>query len=382
LAGALAAFFMAVHPWLLRYGVDARAYGLIQLLVPLGVLCWWKMLLVRPAQMRWWWGFCLTLVLLMWSHPGCVWICLTFAGAALLVMWKHWEKEFRWAGIRRLMAVSAVAAGIYLVLMLPCLIQVSTWGDRNQDSNHLTLKYAADSLRQICYGDEGGVCGLPLWSGTVVVALLVAVAASGVMRLLREHRSLGLLVLCGAAVLGCCLCVIGLKSLYFYHRFLIGLGPVFAALVALGATASFRMPSVVVSLLAFGGFVAAARPQLLNLTTHSYSPWREAVHWTVTSSEKPLHLTGLGHGREAVQLFFKDALEFDEDDPAALEKLLAKPLSEGKACFLAFGYPELHRAKLPKMMQWLNSSGNWVRVWQRDGIEPEFQVSVYRWVRY
>ncbi|MDB6070402.1 MAG: hypothetical protein JWL81_1573, partial [Verrucomicrobiales bacterium] len=146
LAGDPAALFtaalMAIHPWLLRYGVDARSYGMAVFFIATGLTALERA--THPETRRpalWWWLFGACQFFLMWSHvvahlAVCAGLC---AAVAWLILRSKSPDKFQ--KLARLLVINALAAAFLLVAFLPNLLQALTWGERNDDGNLLTGSY-------------------------------------------------------------------------------------------------------------------------------------------------------------------------------------------------------------------------------------------------
>jgi uncharacterized membrane protein YozB (DUF420 family) len=62
------------------------------------------------------------------------------------------ERAVRARLVARLTAMAGLAACVFLVLYLPCLLQALCWGERNQDGNLLTRAYFLETLAQMGSG--------------------------------------------------------------------------------------------------------------------------------------------------------------------------------------------------------------------------------------
>jgi 4-amino-4-deoxy-L-arabinose transferase-like glycosyltransferase len=120
-AGLTAAAIAVVSPLVHYYGVEARAYSLVQL-ETLGVLYLAFRALRSPAQLKWWGLLAVAEALQLWTHGYAVFVV---AALPLIFLLASPQNRFRVAA--RALAVSALAT----VLALPPLlnaIQMSTVG--------------------------------------------------------------------------------------------------------------------------------------------------------------------------------------------------------------------------------------------------------------
>lgn len=128
-AGLAAALLMALHPWHLRYSTEARGYTLLLLFLILSA--WLALIALRSGKWRGWLGFGLAQFLCMYSWKGAMYplaaINLT------LFAWMIWGKlqkveanadACRSPNFWRWLVVNLMAAGLFINLVYPCLLQV------------------------------------------------------------------------------------------------------------------------------------------------------------------------------------------------------------------------------------------------------------------
>lgn len=393
IAGLGAALLLAVHPWAIRYSVDARAYALLLLLVPLG--CWLLGKLLRqPDRLRWWWLFGMNQFLLMWSHVLSLYVCAALTSAGALLLWRTTrERREQWVRLLRLGAVNAWGAALLAILLLPCLVQVAHWADRNQDRNILTWQYFLETAGQATLGVERSLpqvpesSGIPTlenlhgvgpWLGWGAVTLFLLLAVRGWILLRRSVPSASLIFSALFLAAGLGLALVAATQFYFYHRFLIGLAGPLVILAACGASLSPSRRWIGPATLGIGYLLLAA-PQWHLLTSRSYAPWKEASAWIQAGADHSFQVTGIGHGGDAFQAYLPAAAVLKKDDPAALENTAKAAAAAGRRFFVCYAYPALHRANLPQVMQCIEASGHFETVWEQGGIEPEFYVRICQW---
>ncbi|MCP5540815.1 MAG: glycosyltransferase family 39 protein [Akkermansiaceae bacterium] len=82
--GLLAAVFLALHPWHLRFSTEARGYGLFFAFAALTLLCLIRA--VRGGRWSWWFGFALAETGCLWSYLGSLYFLVALNVAALALM--------------------------------------------------------------------------------------------------------------------------------------------------------------------------------------------------------------------------------------------------------------------------------------------------------
>jgi hypothetical protein len=120
-AGALAAWLLAIHPWMLRLGSEARGYPFIFLFIP---LTW--LLAMRAIRMAGWRNFAALAaaefaMLYVWPATAITVVVLNIAVlAGILLRWQ----EGRPAALARWLVTGSLAADILLALSAPCVLQL------------------------------------------------------------------------------------------------------------------------------------------------------------------------------------------------------------------------------------------------------------------
>ncbi len=401
LAGLVAAFLLAMHPWAIRYSVDLRAYGFLLLLAPLGAWAVTK-LVESPGRLRWWWLFGFLQFLLLWFHLLSLYLAAAFFATAAVLIWKSQPAgPDRRRLLGRLVAVNAFGAALWCLAMLPCLYQAMQWQERNQDSNTLTFSYLLSTLSQISFGVEPEWPILPETQGLVslstlaggfgwlAVLVLFILAIIGGRTLWRTHRPAGVLFLFISLFAALFLVIVAQTGFYFYHRFVVGLAFPFAALVALGAAGSLAeagqsvrraglVLQAVALLICYGALVF---PQIQLLLHRSYTPWNEAAR-ALRAEEvagNKIRVIGLGHGGDALRCYYPNITEVKDDLPEAIAKAATEAAAANEPLYVCLGYPALHAEKLPKSLALVRNEAQFTRVWEQFGIEPEFTVRIYRY---
>jgi Dolichyl-phosphate-mannose-protein mannosyltransferase len=122
-AGVVAAALMALHPWLLKLGTEARGYPFVFLFVPLMALC---IVQAAPnASWRWLAAFAALEFGLLYAWPGTL-LTVLVANAALLALILRLapNRESRGKAVSRWLAANAFTGLALLPLMAPWIPQV------------------------------------------------------------------------------------------------------------------------------------------------------------------------------------------------------------------------------------------------------------------
>ena len=122
--GLVAAVFMAVHPWHVRFSVEARGYSLMLLFFILTL--WALMKALRDGRKRDWLVFGLMQFLMMYSWKGGVYALIFANGvvAARLFWGPMPDKSLRRVAVVRWMAAGLLGAMMFIPLAMPGQLQM------------------------------------------------------------------------------------------------------------------------------------------------------------------------------------------------------------------------------------------------------------------
>lgn len=406
LAGLLAAFFLALHPWHIRYGIDSRGYTF---LVPLTLIALWSLWracgpLARGAAFQAadgahadptadtttvpgeaahsagaWWVFGITQALILWSHLLSVWVCLALCATGGWWIWHQHAGARRWQRLARLTAVQVAGAMVFFQLFLPNLLQATQWGARNQDGRLLDGPTLFDTLTQAAVGQPQAGSAL----------FVFALASAGLIMAWKRRMpgAAGLLALSAGAAFF--LVAIAAAGFFFYPRFLFAvIVPLAAAVgIALGEVALLRkrggQPGRAAALLAMAGMLGwlfglgAKSPD--TTTRERFSPLREAAAVLREAQAAGAHVFGFGFGAEALQ-YYLPTLPYarEADAPETLAAAVEKARAAGRPLLVAVGYEELNRLALPAGFSLLDDASRFTEVWSQPGLEPQFAYRIRR----
>ena len=371
-AGVATAWVMALHPWLLRYGVDARAYGMIIWILPFTLRAAWEALTPPGGgRWRWWWALAAGMCLLMWAHAlSHASICSAlFIAGIVVIRRQNRSPEVRRFLIARLVAMAALGSCIFFILFLPCFLQAMCWHSKNQDGNLLTLRYAAETLAEIGSGADR-ITNPAVW-------LFLIPAAVGC--LLPGRLSGGGRIWLAAALAGYAAfaAIVALRGGFFYHRFVMGLAPVLA--VGFGtACTHLRLPRLAAPAVV-GSLALLWLPQLRLLTSRSYCPWRETASFLSeagkASGDRAI-LAGFGLGANMLECYLPQVRDHRRDGVSAL---IEEARRDNRPLFIAWAYHDYLRSIMPEDMALLEDPGHFTTVSVLPGIEPQFDCRIARW---
>ena len=376
--GALVAVLAYVsHAWFVRFGVDARGYGFVLLLVPL--LAGSLGRAVQTGRWRWWLTFGFTEFLLIWTFFGSVYVlvCVNLAGAAMAWLLPLGKPE-RVTLLARWAVANVMAVMLLVALMAPCIPQLFEFMSTKPLQGTLDVAWFTDGL---CYL----ACGVPWheWdaanplcaslmegpvSRTMTLSLLGLLAFGfifGCVMLALDARKRWLLL----PVLGAPLMMIAHQSasgIRPYHWYLVPFlpGVMLAWAAAGGAWWRWFQKSprpamswtAQASLLSLLGLILSHRlsaDERALLRAHPIEPCRESVALTRTITN-PRHPD---YDKDVITSGFSFYTEgYDEGLHrfATVEELTALALradAEKKRFFVNFGFPAMTRGANPGIMK-------------------------------
>ncbi len=248
-AAPLTAFFAAVHPWLIRWDVEARGYSLELLLAPLAIAL--MIVALRAGRWRWWLLFGVVEVLLFYAHLGSLYLLVPLNLAALFLAWRpgkgRWNpltnpQLWRWG------VANGLAAMAVIQLLAPCLRPLKLWLASPRAQGDIGWPWIEDALSFFASGmpwnewDAANPNSLTLaerihqWPvlSMAALALLTPLFFMGLVWFLTSlRRAFYLSILLTPTVLTILQAKIGGKVLYPWY--LVGFLPQFLMIIAIGA---------------------------------------------------------------------------------------------------------------------------------------------------
>ncbi len=398
----VAALLLAVHPWHVRYGAEARAYGLVLLFALAAALA----LQGALARGRWrdWLAFGATQLALLWTQPSAIYLVVCFGvGAALRVALGAGPVRDRAIGLGRL-AVSGVAAAlVFALVMAPNIAQSLAWTDVFQEQQRIYAAVLRDLWVNVAIGmqDWTGVeaqppeayATLPVlaaerpWVVPFVNGLLPLVCGAGLVRLAwrsRDARTVLLVMLGGMAL---ALYVTHARQMYYYHRFVIyALVPLVAGLVAgwdlpvaaLTKTRAQRAVRAAWLLAGVAAYQAVVWPQTRLLLTRPVAPMREVgAYLRGLSGDDPTRVLrgGLGLGGEMPALYdpWLRSLQTEE----AFQALLAEAERTGAPLVIAYAYRGQNEPRFPAAFALLDDPEHFEPMAEWRGVEIAHHYRVF-----
>ena len=388
-AGLLAGMLLALHPWHMHWGVDARSYSIGIFSVVLAAVC--LVGAIDTGRWRWWLGFGLAQCLLMWASLMHLWVAAGLFGVAAVMVTKnpHWRPRAPQWG--RLVLANVLGGLGFLQVMGPNLIQfvqASKLRDPAvEEFSKLTAAGLMDFLSHLFLGLPHAV---PTWrddepistwtslfadtplAGHALLAAAMLLALFGLIRLGAAHRPAA--VVLGAIAAAGVVHLVLTRALdwYYYPRFSTYLLPVVVlgwavAWVSLGRLAARRLavagPLAVLVAVLF--FLATASPQLLNLFRHGHEPFPQLrASFAAKRAAAPggAAITACyGLAGDIMQEIYDPRCQFIRS-AREIEELMARSRQSGQPLYIAYGLQSFNRYTVPDGFRLLDDPRLFLRV--------------------
>ena len=364
-SGAIAAaLFLALHPWHMRYGTEARAYSLVVLWVILG--CLWLTCAIGDERGRWrfWLLFGFNQLMITWSLPNGFWYAAAFAVAGIIVIYRQWNNpRERQSAISRLLAVNVMAAMVFLPLFMPNALQFLDWAPIN-DHAMLTWSSLKNAVCQMAFGmDISGGSGIEAegiaslstdleslpWITWPTILLLLSSVLFGAIRLGMNRP--GATVMLAALILAtiASLLLTKIAGQHFYHRYIIySLVPV-SIWFGIGLTGLTRSItpgptlSILCTVLLLGLYLFTTRAPRQLLNSRPYAPFADItthLEHLEKNATPPVHVIGYGLGGRMMQVYYPGT-HFAKN-LAGLKKEIAAARQQGRRPIIVLGYRQLN----------------------------------------
>lgn len=399
-AGIVAAVLLAVHPWHIRYGVDARAYALV---VPLCISALYAatcQIESRGRLLRHWVWLGLNQFLWLWAFPNALFdVGVMFALLAWLLVKQETNTADRWTVFLRLAVTHAFAAMLLIQMFLPNFMQARHWAGKEADAHGLDLPLAVQTLQQLAVGVIPGDLDLVGFSsekvkqlhdthaaipaiGTLVTGPITLIALFGLLILVVQRRKPGMIVL---GIIASGLLFAGVTCFaksYFYPRFAIALLVPFVIGLAWTTTQLGTRPVTtaarsIIILVALAAYVILPNPIRQVLWSAPYSPLRDVAELVEKQTRaSPSLVLCYGLGNEALPVYSPHAIKVN--NASELEAQLQKAKAEQRTVYLVQGYNTFNRAVFADGFRLIDDPKVFGEIAAFPAIDPEFYFRVLK----
>lgn len=398
-AGVAAAMILAVHPWYLRYGVDARAYALVVPLCLSGLFAATRLIEVGGRNAWHWAWFGLTEMVWLWAYPNAA-IDVTALNLLLLtfLIRHHKDKKDRITVLLRFVVTNVFAALLLLQLFLPNLMQARRWAGQEADKHVIDAALLNQTAANLIAGMEHTLpgpsletAGIPylnqhwLLTGLLFASLVSVVITVGVKKLFKE-RSLHVILLGAMVASSVAFATLTyVANTYFYPRFIVAVLPCLIAIAVLAARYlpwSKKQAPLWWTGLCGVGYLLILWPAWTLLLSRPIAPLHDVATFVQKDAAKtdkaPLILC-YGLGREALPIY--EPRTIPVDTLAELQQVMDKAKAEDRPLYAIYGYPGFNRQRLPEGFKLLDDKALFTEVAAFPGIESDFYFRVLKSVR-
>jgi len=295
-AAMIAPWLLALHPWFVRYGSEARGYAFMLLFIPLLLIT--LLAALRDGRWRSWLLVGLVEFLLFASYLGSVYLLVVVNAVALLVVILDRELDGvqKRSQISRWFIASSLAGMAAVQMMLPLLPQLRLYMEQTAGTAKMGLDWVTDALSYMATGIPWRLWDVDnphsiAWSrgGDAVhslvvpgLVILVALALLGLVVGSRKGRGPAVRLFAFVWLLPVVLMFLhnAISGTYLYPwYFLLGLpGLVVVLSIGLGALgAKSRILGIAAPVLLLGLYALAVNPASHLLRTVSSEPRAESV---------------------------------------------------------------------------------------------------------
>lgn len=409
IAGAISAWFLAIHPWFLRYMTEARGYSLMLLFATLAALCLIKAL--RGGRWLWWGLFALCEFLFLYSYPGALYlaVCMNTAAVAAMLIQSNVPGRHRANQAWRWFVTNTAAAVVAIQLLAPTVPQMALWLQRDRAKADLGLPFLMDVWAFLSTGmawfpwdSNNPLChsltGLAESHPALHLFLLAAPAALlliGFLRFLsrgRIHACLGVAWM-AAAPLAFLMTQAGGNILYVWYLIFalpfvvvfIGLGIETTAWVFVRPWHNLHASAPgLLAIVFLSAFWIATADQRQTIRNHPTEPQRESVLLTRPSLD-PYHPSA--NDIITVNVVFTTpfydprAIHLERGNaPETLRRLMREAREQHKALYVNFGSEGLARHVFPEVMDIIDDPSQFILVDRLHGLELQNTRLVYRYL--
>ncbi|MDX1648223.1 MAG: hypothetical protein R3263_00080 [Myxococcota bacterium] len=401
-AGALAAWLLALHPWMVRYASEARGYSAVMLLVTLLVAS--VVAVVRRGSWASWLAFGALQLLLLWTWPAALPVVACANAILGLLLARRLAGAPLRAQLVRQLVVGVAGATLFLWLMLPNLIQLAGYTAEKQ-RGAMDVGWWQDLGAHLLAGMHWRVGDHPLVpqladAAAAAPGLLAAAAAFaglavalGGLRLVRRHGDVGagvmalfLLPAPGVIALGAA------RGSFLHPWYLVFALPGLAMLVATGAqglleTLARRAPAAAGRALRVGGalgllgaFVGLTAPMHAAMHDHTFSALRRSVLLTRPSLDP-----NTPANRRILTASLVDLPEYYDPrcvglrSPRQLRALMRRADAEDLTLYVNTGRIRLARRRAPQVVALLEDPARFEPVATLHSLVPRLTRHVYRY---
>ncbi len=394
--GVVAAWILALHPWHIRYGVDARGYALVVPLCLSALLASSCIIETRGRKLRYWVWLGLSQFLWLWAFPHALLdVGIMFGMLGWILFRQQTTAADRWAVIARLMTTHLFAAMLLLQAFLPNFMQAKRWAGQEADTHYFDQTLLLETLSQAVTGSPWEIAetssasetestpSAKSLSGTAFTRLLLfpllAVSFFGLWAVSFDRGSHHWLIYGIVLSTSAFMLLTRIAEAYFYPRFaMVLLVPVVIGM-AMCCRDLWGRSSALQRTLAAGpvlaAFLLASQPARSALLSLPYTGYRDIAEYLRAQPGDP-RVACFGLGREALPVYYPKFTGVVT--PAEIQAELDLARAEKRDLFLVQGYDSFHRSFVPDGFKLIDDPSLFKKVRDFPGIENQFLFHVFK----
>ncbi|RBP37407.1 hypothetical protein DES53_114145 [Roseimicrobium gellanilyticum] len=410
-AGIVAAFLLALHPWYIRYGVDARAYALVVPLCIAGMFAVTRIFQTRGYNVLPWVAWGAIEFVWLWAYPNAA-VDVTVLNLLLAYGVQRYN-DMPWQTLVRLAVTNVFAAMAFIQMFLPNFMQATRWAGNETVSQPLTQALFNSTLSQVLLGVElawpptveaAGLVsstpgiGMASFDGAIWLLLALLVILPFARHRFAPKGSNGPWWVLSNLFFSTSLFMLIVRSTgsYFYPRFIIAALPCLIAIVCLLVAEAVRksepkglpawLPHLrrwVAVLLALGLAIQVFpfwKAQIEVLGSRPYAPLRDVATYVDTQPAQrkdgqQFLVVCYGHGHETLPVYLPTVAS--AVSKSELEKYMTQARAEKRGLLVIQGHTGHNRSLIPDGFQLLDDSKLFREIKAFAGIDPEFYYRVY-----
>ena len=150
LAGVLAAWLLALHPWHIRFTSEARGYSLMLCIIPIVLYFWLRA--IRENKWRWWLLSSASQFALIYCYPGALYVLIVLNGATAVWLLSQVLRKEECPAIGRWFASNCFAAMAAVQLMLPLVPQLQSYLKTEEARVPIGISWIGNAATHFLFG--------------------------------------------------------------------------------------------------------------------------------------------------------------------------------------------------------------------------------------
>ena len=150
LAGVLAAWLLALHPWYIRFASEARGYSLMLCIMPIMLYFWLRA--IQQNEWRWWLLHSASQFALVYCYPGSLYVLIVLNGASAGWLLSKRVREGECPVTGRWLVSNCFAAMAAIQLMLPLVPQLRSYMQTEEASVPIGVDWVVNAAAHFLSG--------------------------------------------------------------------------------------------------------------------------------------------------------------------------------------------------------------------------------------